>query len=379
MVSQEQRRKRGQQWYLPPRRPGRRARRSERLTDEYIESLVPEEKEYSVVDLATDNDFDRLILRVRPTGSKTFYYRRLGEGNKRKVLIGPFGEFLTHEARGKVREISRLLENGGRLTQFVNSRSGQTVRDAFSEYIRAKDFSEKWRARTKATFETHLLPRIGDIHLPAITFDDLQSAIKACSSDYQKRQRHGMLSAFNSWCVKTGRVESNLLKGRPSPPRPRRVREPLEIDQWELFRIWDACDQLPGKWPEAVRLAIAQGKPISEVLETRGFLTSEQAAQRLRKSTCFADAYRLQVAGGKEGYVFTARGKDEPLQYQSRVIKILRSQMPMWLEFSMGDIVRGSIKSLAILRDSKTQWDEIHPEAVRYINPPKPDFEEVEI
>ncbi|EAQ29844.1 hypothetical protein NAP1_03690 [Erythrobacter sp. NAP1] len=379
MASWEKRRKRRDAWGWERKNSGRKARRSASFSDEYIENLIPEDRDYPVYDLAMDSDVDRLLLIVRPSGSKTFYYRRLGEGDKRKVRIGIFGKLLTHEARARVREISRLLDRGGSLSQFINSRSGQTVQDAFRIYIGNQDFTEEWEARTLATFEKHLLPRIGKLRLPAIKFEDLERALAGCKTDHQKRQQREMLSAFLSWCVKTGRIPSNPLKGRPAPPRPRRLRQPVDLGEQELHWIWDASANLPGKWCEAIRLTIAQAKPISEVLQTRGYLTQAQKERELSETTCFAHAYLLQVAGGREGYVFSARGKSEPLQFQSRISQILNSQMPMPLNFSMSDIVRGSIESLAILRESKTQWDEIHPAAVRYINPPQPEIEEVEL
>lgn len=377
MVSWEQRKKRREKWGWEPRRPGRKANRQETLSDAYVDALLPEGSEYCVYDTWQECEGLSLYVRVRVNGSKTYYVRQLGRGSKTVVRIGATHETSIFEARGKVRQIAQVLERGGSFSQF-GPPARETVRDAFRRYPAGKE-SESWRKRIERTFELHLLPKIGDITLKHVRLEDLNFALSDCSTDYGKRQRRYILSAFLTWCAKTNRIAVNPLKGMPALPRPLARRKAVDLGRFELEQIWDACSILPGKWPEIIRLTIATGKPIAQVLATRGMLKAHEVKQASRAASRFAEAYRISIASGQDGYLFQARGKAEPLQFQSRVIALLRHEVRWAGSFSIGDIVSGSNRHFTILREAKTQWDELHPATVRYINPPLPDSEEVEI
>lgn len=177
-----------------------------------------------------------------------------------------------------------------------------------------------------------------------------------------------MASAFLTWCTKTGRLRTNVLKGLPAPPKPRRSRNPVKLDAYALGLIWDACDLLPEKWTQAIRLVIALAEPVDCVLQldADGRSSPEGPVHRYLRVPSFSREYFAHITEGREGLLFTGRDKRSPMQFQSRTIERVRAEL-YWLgRFSIGDIAQASSKHLTTLRKPGAEWNELHPRAVRY-------------
>lgn len=357
------------------KRPGRKARHREFLTDELVESLEPEASERTVRDTA----IPALGVRVRPSGTKTYFFHPLGRGTKKIISLGRSSQLPAEEARLKARSIQRHLASGGSIAEFTAPSSTHTFRDASVVYLRTMKVSVAWREKIENAFHRHFVPRIGSNRLSELRLEDLESVIANCPSAYGRRQRRYMLSAFLTWCTKTQRLKSNVLKGLPASPRPHAMRKPVELDAYELSRIWEACEHLPGKWPHAIRLSIALAKPVNEVLALRGIEKPSEPVPEYERPKCFSQAYLMHIAEGQTGSLFVAPGKFRPMQFQSRIIKMIRTELPWLGRFTMGDIVQGSLNSLTILREPETQWNEFHPDSVRHVSPAQAPDEEIEI
>ncbi len=67
----------------------------QRLTDANVRKLAPAAREYTV----WDTRHAGLGVRVRPSGHRSFVYRRKGEGDARRITLGPATLTSIDEAR----------------------------------------------------------------------------------------------------------------------------------------------------------------------------------------------------------------------------------------------------------------------------------------
>lgn len=91
------------------------------LTEKQIRALKPREKEYSVSDGRTARGEGVLVLRVRPNGSKEFYYqRRVGE-QKSKRKLGNWPALTLTDARDRCRDEKELVAAAGTFQELLDS------------------------------------------------------------------------------------------------------------------------------------------------------------------------------------------------------------------------------------------------------------------
>ena len=359
------------------KKPGRKARHRDFLTDELVASLPAVPSEYAVRDI----EFPPMGVRVRPTGSKTYFFRPQRRGTKKVIFLGSSKKVLVAEARAQARSIERRLANGGSIAEFASASSTRTVADAFKVYFAAWRGTATWRRKIENVFGRNILPHLGHKAITELRAEDFEPAIGGSLTPYGRRQSRYIASAFLTWCTKTGRLSANVLKGLPSMPRPRPTRNPAKLDSNDLGLIWDACDMLPEQWAKAIRLVIALAEPIDNVLrlDADGRLTPEGPVHRHLRPPCFSRAYFMHVAEGCNGLLFVARGKHAPMRFQSRMIERIRTEL-YWLgRFSMGDVVHAASKHLTDLRQPGMRWNTLHPRAVYDPHPPPAESDGVEI
>ena len=344
--------------------PGRKARCRDFLTDEFVASLPARASEYAVRDI----ECRAFGVRVRPTGTKTYFLRPLNRGTKKLISLGHSEEILTAEARGKARSIERRLANGGSVAEFSSPSTTRRFEDAFRVYIAGWGGTPTWRQKIERTFDHDIIPHLGHMLLTDLRVEDFKAVLAYCRSSYGRKQQRYMASAFLTWCTKTGRVRTNVLKGLPASPRPRPSRNPVELDAYELELIWDACDLLPEKWTQALRLVIVLAEPIDSVLklDADGRSSPEGPVHQHLRSRSFAREYFTHISDGREGLLFIGRDKRSPMQFQSRIVEFIRAELHWLRRFSMGDIVQASSRHLTALRQPGAEWNELHPRAVTF-------------
>ncbi|MHA5542841.1 Arm DNA-binding domain-containing protein, partial [Pseudomonas aeruginosa] len=74
------------------------------LTEKQIRALKPSEKEFTVTDGRSAKGEGVLMLRVRPNGTKEFYFLRRQGSKKIKIKLGTWPSLSLTEARDKSRE-----------------------------------------------------------------------------------------------------------------------------------------------------------------------------------------------------------------------------------------------------------------------------------
>ncbi|SFB30027.1 tyrosine-type recombinase/integrase [Azotobacter beijerinckii] len=115
------------------------------LTEKQIRALKPEEKEFTVSDGRSARGEGVLLLRVRPNGTKEFYFQRRKGERKIKRKLGTWPQLSLTEARDKCREEKEVIASDGTFQDLLNAyaaklegegaASAVNVKWAFRHYI----------------------------------------------------------------------------------------------------------------------------------------------------------------------------------------------------------------------------------------------------
>jgi len=74
------------------------------LTEKQIQALKPKDKDYVISDGRTSRGEGVLLIKVRPNGTKEFYFQRHIAGKKKLSKIGVWPAMKLTDARDKSRE-----------------------------------------------------------------------------------------------------------------------------------------------------------------------------------------------------------------------------------------------------------------------------------
>ncbi|OPE17337.1 Arm DNA-binding domain-containing protein, partial [Pseudomonas aeruginosa] len=89
------------------------------LTERQIRALKPAEKEYTVSDGRSARGEGVLMLRVRPNGTKEFYFQRRKNGRKLKTKLGTWPTMALTEARDRCREEKEIQVEAGTFKELM--------------------------------------------------------------------------------------------------------------------------------------------------------------------------------------------------------------------------------------------------------------------
>jgi len=89
------------------------------LTERQIRALKPAEKEFTVSDGRSARGEGVLVLRVRPNGTKEFYFQRRSGEKKLKKKLGTWPTLSLTEARDKAREEKEVQLAGGTFKELL--------------------------------------------------------------------------------------------------------------------------------------------------------------------------------------------------------------------------------------------------------------------
>lgn len=89
------------------------------LTERQIRALKPAEKEFTVSDGRSARGEGVLLLRVRPNGTKEFYFQRRKNGRKLKTKLGTWPGMSLSEARDQCREEKEIQVAAGTFKELM--------------------------------------------------------------------------------------------------------------------------------------------------------------------------------------------------------------------------------------------------------------------
>ena len=243
------------------------AARKRRLTNANVGKLAPTAREYT----AWDTCHAGLGVRVRPSGHRSFVYRRKGEGDTRRITLGPAVLMSVEEARTKCLAIETGARSGrpegGPVPTFGEFAAGPGK----ACFDRGKPFTRKAQARAVAA---RLLPAFGSTPLDRIDRAGVTRWFDECSrtAPGAANRALNLLCRILNHAIVCGHIRTNPTHGIKWNRRPKLTRF---LSRDEVGQLHRALDRLTGARPsrarqaDAIRLLLLTGCRKSEILTLR--------------------------------------------------------------------------------------------------------------
>lgn len=228
-----------------------------RITEPFVRALpVPGSGETWV----WDGNLRGFGLRIRPSGSKSFWvkYRKSGDRTTKKLLIGTYRPGNTSQARELAKEHLAKIALGADPAETVRQEKlGETVSDLFESYLEA--LATRKKPKTVADYrwlhDQRIRPSVGGIKVAELSRKDAARLHRSLHETPVVANRAlAVLSAFVSWAIKAGyRDQSNPCLGIDRYPETKRGLR-LTADQTKA--VWGVLDQMKGEGENPNALAL---------------------------------------------------------------------------------------------------------------------------
>jgi integrase len=250
-----------------PRKDGAPARapRKHKLTALFVDRVRREATAFNVWD--THRESGGLVLRVQPTGQRSWkcVYRR--HGRPRWYHIGKVNEIGLADARKLAR---RVMFAAGEGKDPAAERKAARAADSFAklaeDYVEhAKKKNKSWR-QADALVRRLLLPKWGKLKPADVTRADVKAMMGRIAAPIVANQTLAAASAIFSWAVKQEIVSVNPCK--LVDRNPTRERERVLSDT-EVPRFWAAFDNAGLVESAALKVILLTGQRPGEVSHMR--------------------------------------------------------------------------------------------------------------
>lgn len=224
----------------------------------------------------TDPDTKGLVLRVTPTGSKTWsvLYRRKGDSKKRRVWIGEFpgvGLSQAREEAAKIRVQVNLRQDPANEAAAI--KKADTVGELLDLFIEQHPRPDAaWTKECARLFNKDVRPLIGAVKLPDLARSHVRQvieAVKARGATTTVNRTHAALRKAFSWAVKEDRLPLNPALNLATNIEEKTKSRALAVD--EIAQFWRGLDAAPmgPKLRNALRLVLITGQRPGEVAGAR--------------------------------------------------------------------------------------------------------------
>ena len=137
-----------------------------KITKRVVDSTRPAEKDIYV----WDQDLPGFALRIKPSGSKSFFLQyRIGgrRSPSKRITVGRYGVLTVEEARAKVRKLlCRIVDGADPAAERIEERKALTVGDLLNIYLsegpaeKSNKKPSSWAAY-RSNIERHIRPLLG--------------------------------------------------------------------------------------------------------------------------------------------------------------------------------------------------------------------------
>ena len=255
-----------------------------RLTDANVAKLAPAAREYTV----WDTSHAGLGVRVRPSGHRSFVYRRKGEDGARRITLGPAALTGVEEARRKCLAIETEAQSGRPTRGAVPTFAEFVAGPAQACFDRCKPST---RHAAALVLDARLLPAFGSLPLDRIT----RAGVTRWFDEYSLTAPGGanrtldLLRRILNHAIDCGHLDTNPARGIKRNPRPKLTRF---LSRDEVHRLHGVLDRYAGARPSRARQA-----DIIRLLLLTGCRKSEIRALRWQD----VDGDTLNLADAKTG------------------------------------------------------------------------------
>ncbi len=236
-----------------------------KLTKQSIEDAAPDQSEDRYLWDKSPTGFG---VRIRPSGTKTFFYAYRPRGgrsaSKKKFVIGRYGDISVDRARHIAQEIAGQVA-AGRDPQEERKAARQAMeRQKLTVATVADQFTEQYakpRMRTWAEYERilnyYVVPKVGDRSIHELTKADINSLLAAVGKENGRQMADHVLAVLrkmmNWFQVHDDEFRSPIVKGMAltSPTQTKRDRY---LTDNEIRAIWKALENEPYPFGPLVKL-----------------------------------------------------------------------------------------------------------------------------
>ncbi|MDE0343646.1 MAG: tyrosine-type recombinase/integrase [Deltaproteobacteria bacterium] len=298
-----------------------------RLTDANVARLTPAVREYTV----WDTRHAGLGVRVRPSGHRSFVYRRKGESDARRITLGSAVLMGVEEARARCLEIETGARSdrpeGGSVPTFGDfvAGPGQVCIDRCKPSTQK---AERWMLSAR------LLPAFGSLPVNRIApanvhrwFDEYSRTAPGGAN-----RALGLLRRILNQAVACGHLDTNPARGVKRNPRPKPTRFLSREEIQLLHRALDrhaAARPSRARQADIIRLLLLTGCRKSEIVTMRwqdldgGTLNLADAKTGPRKVLLNAPARAILERQPRSGSVYVFPSPLDPRRPMS-------SGLPLW-------------------------------------------------
>jgi integrase len=227
-----------------PRRDGRKPQQPNRrrLTELYVKRVAAEAEVFNVTD--TDHHACGLVLRVYPTGTRSYKLPYRHMGRPRWYTIGDAKKMALSEARIIANEQwHRVAKDGIDIVAEMKAERGKDtfgeLADNFLLYQRHKKKNKAW-AQGRRYIERFALPKWGKVKASTITQADVEILSDQMDSPNTARQFLSHLSAVFNYGVRKQILAVNPCVGID---RVKGSSRETTLADSDLPRFWAACER----------------------------------------------------------------------------------------------------------------------------------------
>lgn len=193
----------------------RATRNKKTITDLYIKSLKPKDKEYKV------SCGNSIILNITPLGTKSWRFRYTWLGKEQILSLGKYPDMGIAEARIKRKEAQALLDKGVNPNEERRKEKRNLERQYATTFElvarewheqKKSDWTEKTARRNLQVLESWLFPEIGSRPISLIDTEELIDALRKIEvkemGETLKRAQ-GLAGQVFAYGTQTSRCQSN--------------------------------------------------------------------------------------------------------------------------------------------------------------------------
>jgi integrase len=251
---------------MRPRKDGTSATapRKRKLTELIVKRQRPDAAPY----LIWDTKQAGLVLRVQPTGARSWYCVYSRHGRPRWYRLGDANAIGLADARTLAAEAMLQVARGrDPAAEKKAERGAGTFAELAAKYIdeHAKKTNKSWR-QADALIRRHVLPRWGKLQASTITRADVKAMMARIEAPVAANQTLAAVSAIFSWAIREEILQTNPCK--LVARNPMKSRERVLADS-EIPKFWAAFDDAGLVASSALKTILLTGQRPGEVAHMR--------------------------------------------------------------------------------------------------------------
>lgn len=236
------------------------------LSDAGIRDIDTPEKRIEIYDTVQSG----MILRVTPTGYKSFAFRYWYDGKTKQRTIGKVGDVSLAEARKKVKQWKRMLSDGlDPIHEKKKNKEENTLTlSEYIDYFKSDYFQRKLKASTRKTYGSRLKKvqndTLGKRLLKDVTRGDVRKFLKAEAKDHPTNANriHSILSKVFNEALDDGHLKENPIKGMRKLSE--ETHRDVEYTSENIKSIWDAMNQEWDPMQSLLKMLLITGQRLGE-------------------------------------------------------------------------------------------------------------------